>query len=122
MNKQHKIQAALDAVAMATPGDWLVDDFNDLKDGVGEFPIARDVGGTTGTQEAANRKVIAASRELAEEVVELRSMLATAGVIVSGLVDRKDVSGLIAAMGEKCKAHNVPQLSLQDLFLASATK
>jgi hypothetical protein len=35
MNKQHKIQAALDALKMTTPGDWWVDDFSDLKDGVG---------------------------------------------------------------------------------------
>jgi hypothetical protein len=75
MNKQHKIQAALDALKMTTPGDWWVDDFSDLKDGVGEFTIARDVDGSTGAQESANRKVIAASRELAEEVLRLREEL-----------------------------------------------
>jgi hypothetical protein len=75
MTKQQKIQAALDAVAMTTPGDWWVDEFNDLKDGVGNFPLARDVGSSADARSEADRKVIAASRELAEEVLRLRALV-----------------------------------------------
>jgi hypothetical protein len=85
MGKKVKIQAAIDALKMTTPGDWWADDFNDLRDGVGTFPIARDIGGSTGAQESANRKVIAAARELAEEVVRLRELLTKAGHVVGAL-------------------------------------
>lgn len=71
-----KIQAALDALKMTTPGDWWVDDRGELlNDPMGNFKLGRNVGGGAPLWDAANRKVIAASRELAEEVLRLRMLV-----------------------------------------------
>lgn len=71
-----KIQAAIDAVAMTTPGDWWIDGRGELlNDGMGNFKLGKGVGGGAPLWDAANRKVIAASRELAEEVVRLRALV-----------------------------------------------
>lgn len=76
MDKKTKIQAAIDALNMSTPGDWWIDDRGDLfPDPVGTFVLGRGVGGGTKLWDASNRKVIEAARELAEEVVRLRGLV-----------------------------------------------
>lgn len=114
-----KIQDALDALKMATPGDWWIDDRGDIhNDPVGTFCIGM-VGDGAALWYASNRKVIAASREMAEEVLQLRKLLANAGIVVSGLVDGKDMSKEISRIASACEEHNVPTLTVLDLVLAS---
>lgn len=77
----HKVEAALAAVEMTTPGDWWVDDRGTLhNDPVGNFCLGRDVGGNSALWGSANRAVISASRELAYEVIRLRTKLKEHGV------------------------------------------
>lgn len=70
-----KIQAALDALKTTTPGDWWVDDRGDIhNDPVGTVCIGM-IGDGAPLWYKSNCKVIAASRELAEEVLRLREMV-----------------------------------------------
>lgn len=77
MNKKDKIQRALDALPQTTPGDWWVGD-NDWalhNDPMGSVKVARDISGLTKEERKANWRVIETSRELAQEVLDLRNKL-----------------------------------------------
>jgi hypothetical protein len=76
MDKKAKIQAALDALPNATDGDWWIDDHRGEmhNDPIGSVKLAKQVDGGNLKQREANRKVISAARDLAEEVIRLREL------------------------------------------------
>ena len=69
----NNIERALKALPNATGGEWWVDDRGELlSDPVGSVKIAKFVDGANPEQREANKTILAAARELAEEVVRLR--------------------------------------------------
>lgn len=73
MNRATKIEKALAALPQTTPGDWWADDRGDLHSApMGNVRVASRVDGHSPEGRTANRRLIEASRELAEEVLRLR--------------------------------------------------
>lgn len=71
-----KIGAALSCIQDCTPGDWWVDSRGEMhNDPVGLSKLAKFVDGHDVASRSANRMVLAASKELALEVVRLRALL-----------------------------------------------
>lgn len=72
MTKQQKIQSAIDALPNATGGNWWIDDRGEMhNDPIGR-KLAKQVDGHSPKSRDANRRLISAARDLAEEVVRLR--------------------------------------------------
>jgi hypothetical protein len=95
MDKKAKIQAAIDALPNATGGDWWIDDHRGEmhNDPIGSVKLAKQVDGGNLQQRDANRKVISAARDLAEEVVRLRGLVKDAfdeGYSLSDKVDDRE--------------------------------
>lgn len=75
MDKDRKIQAALDVLSLCAPGDWWCDHHELLNDAIGNVKIAKYVSGWSQQQTDAHRVLLSAARDLAEEVVRLRKEL-----------------------------------------------
>lgn len=81
-----KIDRALEALPQCTAGDWWCDRGGELhNDPIGSVKLAKYVDGGNPQQRAANRALLSAAKELAEEVRELRELLVRAGRIVGCL-------------------------------------
>lgn len=71
-----KINKALEALPQATGGDWGCSASGELlSDPIGSVKIAKYVSGMHAAQAGANRCLLEAARELAEEVVRLRGLV-----------------------------------------------
>lgn len=72
--RERKIDEAIKALPHSTPGDWWCDDGGELhNDAVGSVKLAKYVSGGNPAQRDANRKILAAARDLAIEVERLRN-------------------------------------------------
>jgi hypothetical protein len=91
-SRQQKIQAALDALPNVTGGDWWCEETGCgylFSDPVGNMKIAKYVDGGSVEERAANKSLLSAARELAEEVVRLRGGVRSA--IETVLIDLRNL-------------------------------
>lgn len=121
MTRQQKIQAAIDALPDATGGEWRPSRWTPTEVWVQlpvspglDYPHAIALQYTSGRdgpllpkgQQEANATLIAASKDLAEEVVRLRGLVKRADAIfyLMHIGDKSDLSGLIQYTDEQRNA------------------
>lgn len=84
MNRAAKIQAAIDALPYATGGEWEIDTSRNIRTPIGtsekhvamvNYNHSGDSRDVSGDEHSANATLIAASKDLAEEVVRLRGLV-----------------------------------------------
>jgi predicted RNA-binding Zn ribbon-like protein len=88
MDKKIKIQAAIDALPNVSGGNWWCEELGCgylFSDPSGSVKIAKYVDGGSAEERAANKSLLSAARELAEEVLRLRELLTKAGHVVGAL-------------------------------------
>lgn len=84
MTKQQRIQAAIDALPNATGGEWAIDTSRNIRTPIStsekhiamvNFNHSGDARDVSGEEHSANATLIAAAKDLAEEVLQLRQEL-----------------------------------------------
>ena len=122
MNDRQKIQAAIDALPNVTGGNWWCEEtgcgylFNDS---VGNVKIAKYVDGGSAEERIANKALLSAARDLAEEVVRLRggvhAAIETILTLAGGEPPDANCSCHLNPPCQDCIDHNYTRESLVDL-------